>query len=158
MADPQTIDDLIAGVPTFTGLDSEWLELIAGCGRTRGFDAGEYLFRADEPADDFFVIRRGRLALEVFVPGRGQVIVGTHGAGELVGWSWLFPPYRWQFDGRAVEPTRTIAFDGACLRGKCDADPALGYELMRRFALKMLERLQATRFQLLDVYGHTPVG
>jgi CRP/FNR family transcriptional regulator, cyclic AMP receptor protein len=158
MTEPETIDRLIAGVPTFSGLEPEQLELIAGCGQTRGFEAGEYLFRANEPANEFFVIRRGRIALEVFVPGRGQVIVGTHGPGELVGWSWLFPPYRWQFDGRASEATRAIAFDGACLRGKCDADHALGYELMQRFALKMLERLQATRLQLLDVYGHAPVG
>ena len=70
-----------------------------------------------------------------------------------MGWSWLFAPHRWQFDGRAVDPTRTIAFDGTCLRGKCDADHELGYQLMRRFAAVAVERLQATRLQLLDVYG-----
>jgi CRP/FNR family transcriptional regulator, cyclic AMP receptor protein len=158
MADPQAIDELLAGVPTFAGLEPQQLGLIAGCGQTGGFEAGEYLFRADEPADQFFIIRRGRVALEVFAPSRGQVIVSTHAPGDVVGWSWLFPPYRWQFDGRAAESVRAIAFDGACLRGKCDADHDLGYELMRRFALKMLERLQATRLQLLDVYGHAPVG
>ena len=158
MADPQAIEDLLAGLPTFAGLEREQVELVAGCGRTDGFEAGEYLFRAEEPADRFFVVRRGLIALELFAPSRGQVIVSTHGPGEVVGWSWLFPPYRWQFDGRASEPTRVISFDGACLRGKCDADHSLGYELMQRFALKMLERLQATRLQLLDVYGHAPVG
>ena len=104
------------------------------------------------------MIRQGQVALEVYAPSRGQVIIATHGPGEVVGWSWLFPPYRWQFDGRATEPLRALAFDGACLRGKCDADHALGYELMRRFALKMLERLQETRLRLLDVYGHAAVG
>jgi CRP-like cAMP-binding protein len=158
VSDPQTIRDLIAEVPTFAGLDAGKLELISGCGQTAGFDAGRYLFRADEPADNFFVIRRGLVALEVFAPSRGQVIVSTHGPGEVVGWSWLFPPFRWQFDGRASEDVRGISFDGACLRGKCDADHELGYELMQRFALKMLERLQATRLQLLDVYGHAGVG
>ena len=81
-------------------------------------------------------------------------MIETLGPGEVVGWSWLFEPYRWQFDGRAVAPTRVVAFDGACLRGKCEADHELGYELMRRFVASVIERLQATRLQLLDVYGH----
>lgn len=158
MAEPRTIEELLPDVPAFEGLDEGYLELIAGCGSNRVFEAGEYLFREGDPADSFFVLRRGRIALEVFVPSRGQVIVSTHGDGEVVGWSWLFPPYRWQFDGRAAETSHAIAFDGACLRGKCDADDALGYELMQRFASRMLARLQATRLQLLDVYGHAPVG
>ena len=78
--------------------------------------------------------------------------------GDVVGWSWLFPPHRWHFDGRATAPTSLIAFDGACLRGKCDADHELGYQLMRRFAASIVERLQATRLQLLDVYGHALAG
>ena len=153
MSPAQTIDQLIAEVGAFTGLDRPYLELIAGCGTTQGWKAGDYLFREGDPADSFYVIRRGRVALEVFAPGRGQMIIATLGPGELVGWSWLFPPYRWHFDGRAVEPVRALAFDAACLRGKCDADHTLGYELMQRFASSMLARLQATRLQLLDVYG-----
>jgi CRP/FNR family transcriptional regulator, cyclic AMP receptor protein len=158
MAEPRTIDQLLAEVPAFGGLGQDALELIAGCGVNRTFDAGAYLFREGEPADNFFVIRRGHVALEVFVPARGQVVVSTHGPGELVGWSWLFPPFRWQFDGRAAETVHAIVFDGACLRGKCDADHAFGYELMQRFAARMLVRLQETRLQLLDVYGRSPVG
>jgi CRP-like cAMP-binding protein len=111
------------------------------------------LFREGDPADAFYVVRRGRVALELFVPNRGALTVETIEPGEVVGWSWLFPPYRWHFDGRAVEPVRAIAVDGACLRGKCNADPALGYELMRRFSQVMLERLQATRLRLADLYG-----
>ena len=153
MARAQPIDELIAGVGAFTGLDPAYLELIAGCGSTTGFADGDYLFREGDPADNFYVIRHGRVALEVFAPGRGQMLVATLGPGELVGWSWLFPPYRWHFDGRALEPVRALTFDGACLRAKCDADHALGYELMQRFASSMLARLQATRLQLLDVYG-----
>ena len=158
MAEPRTIDRLLAEVPAFGDLDPGYLELIAGCGVNQTFEAGTYLFREGEPADNFFVIRRGRIALEVFVPARGQVVVSTHGPGELVGWSWLFPPYRWQFDGRASETVHAIVFDGACLRGKCDADHAFGYVLMQRFAARMLVRLQETRLRLLDVYGHAPVG
>ncbi len=71
----------------------------------------------------------------------------------MIGWSWLFPPYRWHFDARALEVVRVTAFDGACLRGKCEADPAFGYALMSRFAQILIERLQWTRLRLLDLYG-----
>ena len=154
----RSIDQLLGEVPTFAGLAPEWLELIAGCGVNRGFEAGEWLAREGEEADTFFVIRRGRVALETGAPGPGALMIETLGEGSVVGWSWLVPPYRWSFDARALEPVRAIAFDGACLRGKCDRDKALGYALMRRFAAVMLDRLQATRVQLLDVYGGTGPG
>jgi CRP/FNR family transcriptional regulator, cyclic AMP receptor protein len=99
------------------------------------------------------VIRHGSVAIETFVPARGAVTIETVGAGEVLGWSWLFAPYRWHFDARALSPVRATGFDGACLRGKCEADPALGYELMGRFAQVLIERLQWTRLRLLDVYG-----
>lgn len=153
----RSIDEVIAAMPTFAGLASERLELIAGCGQNRGFEAGEHLAREGDPADTFYAIRRGRVALEVAAPGAGTMMIETLDEGNVVGWSWLFPPHRWSFDARAVEPVRAIAFDGACLRGKCEDDKALGYELMRRFAGVMLDRLQATRLQLLDVYGGAAV-
>jgi CRP-like cAMP-binding protein len=81
-------------------------------------------------------------------------VIATVGPGETLGYSWLFEPYRWQFDARAREPVAALAFDAVCLRSKCDAYHELGYELMRRFAAGMLRRLQATRLQLVDVYGH----
>jgi len=149
----RSIDEIIAAMPTFAGLAPERLELIAGCGRNQGFEAGEQLAREGDPADTFFAIRHGRVALEVAAPGSGEMTIETLEEGDVVGWSWLFPPHRWSFDARAVEPVRAIAFDGACLRGKCENDKELGYELMRRFAGVMLDRLQATRLQLLDVYG-----
>ena len=94
------------------------------------------------------------VALEVQSPGRGALIIETLGSGEVAGWSWLFEPHIWQFDGRVVSSARVIGFDGACLRGKCEEDHELGYQLMRRFAGAVTERLQATRLQLLDVYGN----
>jgi CRP/FNR family cyclic AMP-dependent transcriptional regulator len=150
----QTLDQLIADSPTFAGLDPAQLELIAGCGVNERVEAGSYLLREGDAADRFFMIRQGAVALEVHAPGRGSIVIETLDAGEVVGWSWLFAPYRWQLDARAIESCRLIAFDGACLRGKCDADHELGYQLMSRFAAQMVERLQATRLQLLDVYGH----
>ena len=149
----RTIDTLIGESPVFAGLSDEQLELIAGCGRNVAFEAGARLFREGDPANTFFLVRHGIVALDTYVPNRGALTVDSIGPGELAGWSWLLPPYRWHFTGRAVEPVRAVEFDGVCLRGKCDDDPGLGYDLAMRFARILVERLQATRFQLMDVYG-----
>jgi len=150
----QTLDELIAAAPMFAGLAPEHLALIAGCGCNERFDTGEYLFRTGAPADRFFLIRSGTVSLEVDAPGRGALVIETLQQGDVAGWSWLFEPFRWQLDARAREPVGVVAFDGVCLRGKCDVDHELGYQLMRRFAASLTDRLQATRLQLLDVYGH----
>ena len=84
-------------------------------------------------------------------------MIETLHEGDVVGWSWLFEPYRWQMDARVTRAAALVTFDGECLRGKCDADHELGYQLMRRFAASVIDRLQATRLQLLDVYGHAAV-
>lgn len=154
----ETLDELIAHAPVFAGLGSEDLTLIAGCAQNVGFDDGELLFREGEPADTFYVVRRGRVSLELHTPERGGLVIDTIEPGEVVGWSWLFEPYVWHFDARAAGPLRAIAFDGACLRGKCDDDKELGYALMKRFAQVMIDRLQHARVRLLDVYGGVGVG
>jgi CRP/FNR family transcriptional regulator, cyclic AMP receptor protein len=153
----QTLDELIAESPVFAGLSPAQLELIAGCAVNERFAAGTRIFRDGDPAERFYLIRDGAIALEVDAPGRGALVIETLQPGEVVGWSWLFEPFRWQFDGRAVRDARVVGFDGSCLRGKCDADHELGYQLMRRFAATLIDRLQATRLQLLDVYGHAGV-
>ena len=149
----QKLDELIAHAPVFAGLPPEDRTVIAGCARNVGFDDGALLFREGEPADTFYVVRRGRVALELNTPERGGIVIETIEQGEVVGWSWLFEPYRWHFDARADTPVRAIAFDGACLRGKCEDDKELGYELMKRFGQVMIDRLQHARVRLLDVYG-----
>ena len=137
----------------FAGLDEPFLQLVVGCARNVRFEEGQYLFREAAPADQFFLIRHGRVALELSAPGRGTVTFQTVGAGEILGVSWLIPPYRWTYDARAIELTRAIGIDAACLRGKCEADHDLGYEMMKRFMPVLIQRLQATRLQILDVYG-----
>jgi CRP/FNR family transcriptional regulator, cyclic AMP receptor protein len=149
----QTLDELVGQSPVFAGLQPAQLELIAGCGHIESVDAGARLFREGDLADTFFLVRRGRFALTTHVPARGDVVIETLDAGEVIGWSWLYEPYRWHFDARAVEDAGVIVFDGACLRGKIEADHTLGYELMRRFGRVMIGRLQRTRTLLLDVYG-----
>jgi CRP/FNR family cyclic AMP-dependent transcriptional regulator len=150
----ETIADLLEHHAFFAGMPPEDLALIAGCGQNTGFRPGQFLFHEGEPAERFYVIRHGRVALEIHAPGKGPLVIDTIGAGQLVGVSWLFPPYRWNFDGRAVEATQAIELDGACLRGKCDADPRFGYTLMKRFAAVLERRMQSARLRLLDLYGH----
>jgi CRP/FNR family transcriptional regulator, cyclic AMP receptor protein len=149
-----TIADAVARCPVFDGLPHRYRELIAGCARFARYDAGTSIFLEGQAADRFFVIREGRVTLEVFSPERGRIVVQTLGPGDALGWSWLFPPYRWHLDAFAREPVAAIGFDGACLRGKCHQDHELGHLLMERFGGLMLQRLQATRLQLLDVYAH----
>jgi CRP/FNR family cyclic AMP-dependent transcriptional regulator len=151
------LDAVLAEAPFFAGLGTAELELLAGCAGNVRFREGEMLFREGEPADAFYVVRHGTVALETFVPALGGVTVETIEAGEVIGWSWLFPPYRWHLDARALSTVRATSFDGVCLREKCDGDAALGYDLMKRFAQVLIERLQWTRLRLLDVYGqHRP--
>jgi len=150
----RSLETLLAEVPFFEGLSQERVTLLAGCSGNVHFDAGATIFRQGDAADVFYVIRNGSVALETFVPARGSMVIETIEAGEVLGWSWLFAPYRWHFDARALTVVRASAFDGACLREKCDRDPALGYELMSRFAQVAIERLQWTRLRLLDVYGN----
>jgi len=154
----RTLERVLTQHVFFQGLDPQYIELITGCAANVRFFAGEVIFREGEPADRFYIIRRGRVSLEVFVPERGQIMVESLDEGDVLGWSWLFPPYRWQFDARALELTRAIALDGQCLRGKCEEDPRLGYELMKRFAQIMVGRLKATRIRLLDLYNPGPAN
>ncbi len=152
----RTIEQLLDDVPGLAGLAAEHRHVIAGCARNQVFMAEEYLLREGEPADFFYVIREGSIALETFVPHRGAFTLQSLHDGDLLGWSWLVPPYRVAFDARALQTTHTLAFDGACLRGKCERDPALGYDLLKLFAGVIIARLQSARVQLLDVYGGTP--
>jgi CRP/FNR family transcriptional regulator, cyclic AMP receptor protein len=149
----RTIPELLSELHAFEGLPAPHLDLIAGCGRNAAFRDGELLLREGEDANVFYAIREGDVALEVKPPERPPLIIETLHPGDVLGWSWLFEPYRVRFDARALGTVHAIAFDGACLRGKCDEDHDLGYEMMSRFAQLAIGRLQATRIKLLDLYG-----
>jgi CRP-like cAMP-binding protein len=149
----QTLESLLREAWVFRDLADDQLALIAGCGSNVHLEEDAVLFREGDAADVFYLIRDGVVALETYAPARGAITIETLEQGEVVGWSWLFPPYRWHFDARALTPIRATVFDGACLRNKCDADPGLGYQLMSRFAQVLIDRLQWTRLRLLDVYG-----
>jgi len=148
------IEALVAEHPFFKDMPAGYRSLIAGCGRNMHFSAGQFIARTDDPANQFFAIRLGRVSIELHAPERGPMILQTLEPGDILGWSWLFPPYRWTFDARAIEDVRAIGFDGECLRSKCERDPAMGYDFMKRFAQAFMQRLQAARLQLLDLYGN----
>jgi CRP/FNR family transcriptional regulator, cyclic AMP receptor protein len=154
---PPTLEPLLRRQEFFARLDPEYLALIAGCARNVAFPDGTFLFREGTAADRFYLLTEGMVALEIAAPGR-VVTVQTLREGEVAGFSWLMGPHEWQFDGRTVGRVRAIEMDGTCLRAKCESDPRLGYDLMRRFARLATRRLQATRLQILDVYGHADVG
>ena len=147
-----TLEFSLAQHPFFEGLPQPHLELLTGCATNVVFKPGEYILREGTPADHFYIIRQGRVAIETNIPNRGPVVVESLEKGDILGWSWLFPPYRWHFDGRALELTRALALDGACLRGKIEGDHNLGYDFFKRFSQVMMDRLQATRLQMLDIY------
>jgi CRP-like cAMP-binding protein len=149
-----TLAEILADAPFFAGLRPETIDLVAGCGSNVQFEPGALIFREGDRADAFYLLRHGSIAIEAYAPNSGPLVIETLEAGDVLGWSWLFEPHRWHFDAHALTAVRATAFDGVCLRGKCDADPQLGYELVSRFAQTLIERLQWTRLRLLDVYGH----
>jgi len=149
----ETLEPILRVHPFLEGLAPQHIQLIVGCASNVRFDAGQTIFHEGEEANQFYIVRHGKIALEIFAPNRGSLIVETLGEGDILGWSWLIPPYEWHLDAKAIELTRAIALDGKCLRKKCEEDHDLGYELLKRFAHIIEQRLEATRIQILDMYG-----
>jgi len=150
------LEPLIARHPFFADLPPRYLELVTGCASNHVLEQGRMLFREGEPADQFFLLREGRVALEINVPQRGAVVFETIDENDVLGWSWLAPPYRWSFDARAVTRLHYLAFDATCLRAKMAADHELGYALMQRFMPVLIARMQAARVRMLDLFGDIP--
>jgi CRP-like cAMP-binding protein len=149
----ETLERIVLEQKIFAGLDPDIGTLITGCARNHHFEPGSYLFREGEEASEFFLVRHGEVSLEITAPGLRTAVLNTVHDGDIVGVSWLIPPYRWISDARARTHVRALGFDAACLRGKCEEDPRAGYELMKRFAPLLGGRLHAAYLQLLDVYG-----
>ena len=149
----ETLERTLAKHPFFEGLEPEYLRLLTGCASNVRFEAGVYILREGEEANQFYLLRQGRVALEIFAPQGPPIIIETLEKEDVLGWSWLVDPYHWRFNARAVELTRAISLDAKCLRAKCEEDHNLGYQLLKRFVQIVDQRLQATRLQLLDVYA-----
>jgi CRP/FNR family transcriptional regulator, cyclic AMP receptor protein len=143
----------ISGHPFLEGLDPHHAAVLEGTARSVRFRAGTRIFDEGGPADRFWLLVDGHVQLEARLPERGAVIIESLPPASVLGWSWLFPPYAWHFGATAVANTSAIEFDAEQVRLACDADPALGYELLRRFVEVVVDRLQSTRIRLLDLYG-----
>ena len=149
----ETIEPILAEHPFIKGLRHEHVQLMVGCARNVKFDAGEFILREGQEANEFYIIRHGQVNLEIHGPKSHAITIHTVREDDVLSWSWLFPPYLWHFDARAIELTRAIALDAKCLRTKCEKDPSLGYELAKRLAHVIEHRLQGATLQLLDLYG-----
>lgn len=154
----EDLTEILRQHPFLFNLSEEHMQTLIGCASNVHFVEGEYLIREGELANKFFLIRTGRVALEVAVSGKGSLRIQTTGPGEILGWSWLIYPFRWHFSGVAVADTRAVSLDGECLRKKCESDPSFGYDMLKRLAAVMENRLEATRLQLLDIYGTSTAG
>lgn len=152
------LETILQEHPFFKGMSTKHLDILGGCASNVTFDVGEKIFELGSDADKFYIIREGLVAVQIQPQDRGAITIQTLGEGRVLGWSWLFPPYRWSFDAEALAPVRAIALDGKCLREKCDKDPELGYELLKRFCSIVVQRLEATRVQLIDLYGSDVSG
>ncbi|GGV40845.1 hypothetical protein GCM10010182_76840 [Actinomadura cremea] len=148
-----TADDL-ARERFFASVSGRHRAELAATARTLAVPDGHRFFEEGDTAEWFWLVRSGMVALDLQVPGRGAVVVETLPAGSIVGWSWLFPPHRWRFGAVAVEPVTAYRFEGRRVRELCADDPALGYDLTLLFGAVMLDRLEATRVRVLDLYAH----
>jgi CRP/FNR family transcriptional regulator, cyclic AMP receptor protein len=145
---PLVLTETIERHALFRGLPKHHISLLAEAAMMKEFAADELIFREGDPANRFYLILDGEVALESANAHRENVVVQTIGADDVLGWSWLFPPYYWHFGARATKPTKAIFFYGTWLRESCERSPEFGYEMMRRMANVMLQRLQATRRKL----------
>jgi CRP/FNR family cyclic AMP-dependent transcriptional regulator len=144
------LEPQIAAHPFFIGMSEHHIRLLADCAMLSHFKAGQVIFREGESANRFYVIEHGKVALESSTLSE-PIKIEEIGDGDLLGWSWLFPPYVWHFAARALETTTAIFFYGTVLRDYCEKDNSLGFELFKRMGVVMLRRLQASRQKLLGV-------
>ncbi len=146
-------DQILAEHPLFQSFDAATIALFAGCAKHEHFRKGERIYSEGTPADRFYIVTHGDVALQLATPEREPLITETVHAGEMFGWSWMIAPFRHSNDAVALNEVRAISLDGKCLRGKCDASPALGYTMFQHWVPHLLTRMQSLRLQVLDLYG-----
>lgn len=146
-----TLEPILKEHPFLKDLPQPFMDLLVGCAKNERFEPGQYIAKAGDRADKFYIIREGRVAIEVQPPGRGAIIVETLADGDVLGWSWMFAPHQWILDARPLEQVRAISLDGACLRKKMENDHDFGYAMYQRFTKLMLDRIKALRKQVTEL-------
>ncbi len=155
MMTKDSIAQYLAQNRTFKTLAPKQIGLLAELASEVTFAPDKFLYREDAEANEFHVLLQGRVSLEIASPNRRPIVVQTLGADQVLGWSWLFAPYRRRFDVRAAEETRALVIDAKRLRAFCEQDKELGYALLKILSSVLADRLRATQFQLLDLYNAT---
>jgi CRP-like cAMP-binding protein len=159
--DPETQNEplttRVAFHPFLAGMDRKQLALLTDCAIPVRFQKGQIIFREGDIANRFYLIETGQVVLESSDEQRDPLIIDTIGAGDLLGWSWMFPPFTWRFTARAVERTSAIFFYGTILREYCERDASLGYELLKRMAPVMIKRMQASRRKMVAIQSGAEV-
>ena len=149
----ETLETIISAHPFFEGLEDNYMKLVVGCASNVRFQSDTYIFKEGNAANNFYLLREGKVALEIFAPQLRPIIVETLQEGEILGWSWLLPPFTWKFNAHATTAVRAISIDGKCLRKKCEENHDLGYEILNRFSKIIALRLEAALLQITDVYA-----
>src|SRR5262245_26667495 len=137
--------EIVAGHPFLSGLDRDYTQVLTQCAMLTRFEANQIIFREGDIANLFYLIQQGKVCLETHSKLAHAIKLQTIGAGDVLGWSWLFPPYYWHFSACALEPTQAVFFYGTRLRECCEDDPKLGYQLMKRVAGILIRRLEVTQ-------------
>ena len=143
----ETLEPILKKHPFFKDLQQEYLDFVVGCASNVVFKKEDIIMKESDPADKFYLIREGTAAIQI----TSSITIQTLHGGDILGWSWLIPPYRYRFNCRAVEKVRAIALDGKCLREKCEKNHDLGYELLKRLTSVFTQRLEATRQQIISL-------
>jgi CRP-like cAMP-binding protein len=151
-----SIETQIAQNRFLAGLNPRFYHYFGECATQQTAETDQEVFHEGNPADRFYFIQSGKVALETFVPGLGRVMIESLGPGDALGWSWLFPPHQWHFTASPIEPTELIAFDAASLRNRAEENRDFGNQLLTRVSKMLLDRLLGTRTQLVDLYGMRP--
>jgi len=147
----ESLRPILQAHPFFEGMKPEHLDILVGCTSNAQFGKDKFIFRAGEQADHFYLIRHGHVELDLAQPGQEPITILSLGDGEVLGWSWMVPPYKWKFDARATERTRALRLNGRCLREKWQKDHELGFDLLRRFADISGQRLEAANRALIGL-------
>ena len=153
----EPMETRVALHPFLVGVNRTQLALLTDCAMGTQFKEGQVIFREGEPANRFYLIESGKVVLESAGKIGDPVIIDTIGAGDLLGWSWMFPPHTWHFTARAIEPTKAIFFYGTILRQYCEMDHSLGYDLLKRMTSVMNRRMQAARDKMLAIHHRTEI-
>lgn len=149
----QAIAEYLSAHEFFSELSEEILNFLCECARTHEIKKGQILFRQDEHADKFYVVCNGRISVQIPAIMGSALEIQVLGKDQIMGWSWLIAPYQWNFQAKAEEDSELLEFDGTAILARCEQEPQFGYEVLKRFAVLMSERLDAARQKMMDEWN-----